>query len=89
MISPCFYPDFAGGSFFYIHRVRGAFFYDFVGQESPDESIRNFQSAGAELNLDLTLANQVQGPFSLGFRFIWLLDEKRPVFQLAFINAYL
>ncbi len=86
---PLFYPDLAGGSFFYIQRVRGSFFYDFLRQESRDGSNRSFQSTGVELNLDMTLANQVLVPFSLGFRFIWLLDEQRPAFQLIFINAAL
>ncbi|QEN09054.1 hypothetical protein EXM22_14040 [Oceanispirochaeta crateris] len=86
---PLLYPDLAGGSFAYIQRMRAAFFFDFAEQMSQDRSTRTFQSIGTELTFDMTLANQRQGPFSLGFRFVWLVEEERPVFQLVFANASL
>jgi len=86
---PLFYPDLAGGSFFYISRIRGKLFYDFVHQEDRGGDASRMQSTGGELIFDLTAANQSQGPFSLGLRYSWLPDEKRPVIQLVFINAAL
>ncbi|MDC7231985.1 MAG: hypothetical protein PQJ58_02040 [Spirochaetales bacterium] len=84
---PIAYPDGGGGSFFYIRRVRGNFFYDHLLQGDLPRDYSLFRSAGTELTFDMTLANQEQQEFNLGFRFLWLLDEKRPAFQLVFMNA--
>jgi len=86
---PLIYPDLAIGSFFYISRIRGKFFYDSIYQENRTDVLSRFQSAGAEILFDMTAANQVQGPFSLALRYSWLLEEGRSVFQFIFINATL
>lgn len=84
---PIAYPDAAAGSFLYIKRIRGNLFYDYLIQGDLAGDDQNYRSAGTELTFDMTAANQEQGEFNLGFRFLWLLDEKRPAFQLVFMNA--
>lgn len=84
---PIAYPDAAVGSFLYIKRIRGNLFFDYLVQGDLAGDDLMYRSLGTELSFDLTAANQEQGEFNLGFRFLWLLDEKRPAFQLVFMNA--
>ncbi|MDC7240399.1 MAG: hypothetical protein PQJ50_08560 [Spirochaetales bacterium] len=86
---PIAYPDFAAGSFFYLKRIRGNLFYDYLVQGDLPVSGERYQSVGAALVLDMTAANMEYGEFDLAFRFCWLVEEERPVFQLLFMNAAL
>jgi len=86
---PLAYPDGGLGSLFYIKRIRGRLFYDIaaVNGELYNGNDNLYQSAGIEVNLDMTALNFKNGEFNLGFRFSWLIEEKKPSVQMVFMNA--
>ncbi|OQY34914.1 MAG: hypothetical protein B6241_03275 [Spirochaetaceae bacterium 4572_59] len=80
---PIVYPDAALGSFFFLKRLRGNLFYDYTALYEDWSDQSNYQSVGAELNLDFTAMNMKVLPLSLGLRFSWLIEENEP--QVSFL----
>ena len=84
---PLFYPDAALGSWMFIKRMRGTFFYDQTSFLDGVKTVEDHRSLGVELNWDLTFLNMKYGEFSLGLRYSWLLDDESPSIQILFMSV--
>ena len=63
---PVAYPDMSVGSYFYFKRLRGNLFYDYTALYDKWSDQNNYQSVGAELNLDFTALNMKKPPHKYG-----------------------
>ena len=83
---PLFYPDLALGSWLYINRVRGQFFYDHTGIASLPADPETFRSLGGSLNFEFHPFNTPDFPLSLGVRYAWLIEEERSSIEILFMT---
>ncbi len=83
---PLLYPDLALGSWMYINRIRGQFFYDHTGVDNPSAEPRIYQSLGGSLSFEFHPFNTPHFPLSLGFRYAWLVEEERSSFEILFMT---
>ena len=85
-VFPIAYPDLAMGSWAYVKRIRGEFFYDSTGLYDSPGAVEEYSSVGGEINIDFIPFNVKSFPLNLGVRFSWLIEKKEPVIQILLMT---